>query len=261
LPEKRKSGKDMSQTKAPEIVLLAITRHGCNQVINAARKLPDATIAVPEKFADRFKDFADRLHAYEGPSKTQIAALFKQFDQIVFFVSLGAVVRLIAPHLVSKETDPGILVVDDAAQYVIPVLSGHVGGANAFAEQLAGILKAIPILTTASDARKTISVDILGRELGWIIEAPKDNITRVSAHMVNDESIAVVQECGSKDWWQRSTPLPDNIHLFDHFDDVDHKKYKAVLWITHQKLPSSLWREQWENLIVYRPPEEQGEQA
>jgi len=67
--------------------------------------------------------------------------------EIVFFVALGAVVRLVAPHLVAKETDPGILVVDDAAQFVIPVLSGHQGGANAFARELADMLSATPVLT------------------------------------------------------------------------------------------------------------------
>jgi len=69
----------------------------------------------------------------------------------VFFVSLGAVVRLIAPFLKSKDEDPGVTVVDDAGQYAIPVLSGHVGGANAMAEQVAALLGAAPVLTTASD--------------------------------------------------------------------------------------------------------------
>ena len=54
-----------------------------------------------------------------------------------------------------------------------------------------------PVLTTASDVGKTIPVDILGRELGWKVEAPKLNITRVSAHVVNGEPVAVVQEAGS----------------------------------------------------------------
>jgi cobalt-precorrin 5A hydrolase len=184
-------------------------------------------------------------------------ALFKDFDQIVFFVSLGAVVRLIAPHLKSKDEDPGVLVVDDAAQFVIPVLSGHVGGANAYAEQVAALLHATPVLTTASDVGKTIPVDILGRELGWQVEAPKINITRVSAHVVNEEPIALVQECGSRDWWTRSTSLPKNIHLFGAFDEVDLEQHKAVLWITRRDIADSTWQQLAERLVVYRPPEGQ----
>jgi cobalt-precorrin 5A hydrolase len=64
-------------------------------------------------------------------------------------------------------------------------------------------------------------VDILGRELGWQVEAPKINITRVSAHVVNEEPIAFIQELGSKNWWTRSTPLPQTIHLFERFDEAE----------------------------------------
>ena len=166
-------------------------------------------------------------------------------------------VRLIAPHLKSKDEDPGILVVDDAAQFVIPVLSGHVGGANAYAEQLATLIGATPVVTTASDVGKTIAVDILGRELGWKVEAPKINITRVSAHVVNEEPIAVVQEGGAKNWWTRPTPLPKNIHLFDNFEAVDLEKHKAVLWITGREIPATLWQQLEERLVVYRPPQGQ----
>ncbi|MCK5353509.1 MAG: cobalamin biosynthesis protein CbiG, partial [Methyloprofundus sp.] len=85
--------------------------------------------------------------------------------------------------------------------------------------------------------------------------APKINITRVSAHVVNEEPIAFVQEAGSKNWWTRSTPLPKNIHLFERFSDVDLSQYKAVLWITNQTIPEGLWQQLDESLVVYRVPE------
>ena len=199
----------------------------------------------------------NKVNAYDGALRAQMAGFFSDYDQIVFFVSLGAVVRLIAPHLKSKDEDPGVLVVDDAAQFVIPVLSGHVGGANAYAERVATLLDAVPVVTTASDVGKTIPVDIFGRELGWQVEAPKLNITRVSAHVVNEEPIALVQECGSKNWWTRPTPLPKNIHLFERFEDVDLSKYPALLWITRREIDEATWKSLDERLVVYRPPEGQ----
>ena len=162
------------------VVLVAITKHGAQQVAQLARQLPQASVCVAEKFAPLMAGLANPVRAYSGAFREEIGTLFTDFDQVVFFVSLGAVVRLIAPHLKSKDEDPGVVVVDDAAQFVIPVLSGHVGGANAMAEQVAALLGATPVLTTASDVGKTIPVDILGRELGWKVEAPKINITRVS---------------------------------------------------------------------------------
>ena len=200
------------------VVLVAITKHGAQQVAQLARQLPQASVCVAEKFAP--------------------------------------VVRLIAPHLKSKDEDPGVVVVDDAAQFVIPVLSGHVGGANAMAEQVAALLGATPVLTTASDVGKTIAVDILGRELGWKVEAPKLNITRVSAAVVNEELVAVVQEAGSPNWWTRPTPLPASIHKFERFDDVDLSRFKAVLWITHAEVSAERWQQLNERLVVYRPPHE-----
>lgn len=247
----------MNVNTSPRVAMVAITKHGAAQVADLAPQMPEADVTVSEKFAERMKDLPNKVNVYSGALRAQMESLFKSYDQIVFFVSLGAVVRLIAPQLKSKDEDPGILVVDDAAQFVIPVLSGHVGGANAYAEQLAALLDATAVLTTASDVGKTIPVDILGRELGWKVEAPKINITRVSAHVVNEEPVALVQESGSRDWWKRPTPLPKNIHLFDSFDAVDLNLHKAVLWITRREIPQHTWQQLEERLVVYRPPEDQ----
>jgi cobalt-precorrin 5A hydrolase len=240
-------------TLKPKIVLIAITKHGAGQVKSLAEKLPEADIVVSEKFAPLMAGLSNNLRAYSGPFRNEIASLFSGYDQLVFLVSLGAVVRLIAPHLKSKDEDPGIIVVDDAGQFVIPVLSGHVGGANAYAEKIAALTGGTAVLTTASDVGKTIPVDILGRELGWKVEAPKINITRVSAHVVNEEPVAFIQEAGEKNWWTRPTPLPSNIHLFESFEDVDLNHFKALLWVTHKEIPETIWKQLEERLVVYRP--------
>ncbi len=243
---------------APRVVLVAITKHGAAQVARLAALLPAASVCVSAKFAEALQGATNPLQVYSGAFKDEIGGLFEHFDQIVFFVSLGAVVRLIAPHLKTKDEDPGVLVVDDAGRFVIPVLSGHVGGANAMAETVAALLGAVPVLTTASDVGRTIPVDILGRELGWRVEAPKINITRVSAAVVNEEPVAVVQEAGSPHWWTRPTPLPANITRHDRLDAVDLDRCAAVLWITHAEVPAEMWSRLHERLVVYRPPQAAG---
>ena len=248
----------LATEQAVRVVLVAITKHGALQTADLARQLPSASVCVADKFAPLMAGLVNPVRAYSGAFRDEIAQLLADFDQVVFFVSLGAVVRLIAPHLKTKDEDPGVLVVDDAGQFVIPVLSGHVGGANACALQIAALLGASAVLTTASDVGKTIPVDILGRELGWKVEAPKINITRVSAHVVNGEPIAVVQEAGSPHWWTRPTPLPASIQKFERFEDVDLNRYKAVLWITHAEVPPARWQQLNERLVVYRPPQGQG---
>lgn len=243
----------MTETR---VAIVAITKHGAAIASRLAMQIPEAEVVVPEKQAENLGDFPNPRHIYQGALSAQIADLFERYDQIIFLVSLGAVVRLIAPHLKSKDEDPGVLVIDDAAAFVIPVLSGHVGGANAYAEKVAALLQAVPVLTTASDVGKTIPVDILGRELGWKIEAPKINITRVSADVVNQRPVAFVQEDGSRNWWTRPTPLPANIHLFDRFEDVDTSKYHSILWVTLRNIEPDIWQRFEERLVVYRPTTE-----
>ena len=239
------------------VCIVAITKHGAAQAAVLARRLPQASICTSAKFAGAFAAVANPVRAYEGALRDEIGPLFEGFDQLVFFVSLGAVVRLIAPHLKNKDVDPGVTVIDDAGQFVIPVLSGHVGGANAMAEQVAALIQATPVVTTASDVGRTIPVDILGRELGWRVEAPKINITRVSAHVVNGEPIAFVQEAGRPDWWTRPTPLPASIERLTRFDQVDPARHRAVLWVTHAEIAPEVWTRWAERLVVYRPPREE----
>ena len=242
----------------PRVVLIAITKHGAQQAALLAQQLPVAHVCVADKFAPLLAGISNPVQTYSGPFRDEVAQLFANFDQLVFFVSLGAVVRLIAPYLKSKDEDPGVIVVDDAGQFVIPVLSGHIGGANAMAEQVAALLGGTAVLTTASDVGKTIPVDILGRELGWRVESPKINITRVSAAVVNQEPVALVQEAGSPHWWTRPTPLPANIQRFARLEDVDLAQFKAVLWITHAEVTPVRWEQLHERLVVYRPPQGQG---
>lgn len=241
----------------PRVALIAITKHGAQQAALLARQLPDAHLCVADKFAPLLAGVSNPVQTYSGPFRGEIAQLFTGFDQLVFFVSLGAVVRLIAPYLKSKDEDPGVIVVDEAGQHIIAVLSGHVGGANAFALQIAALLGGTAVLTTASDVGKTIPVDILGRELGWRVQAPKINITRASAAVVNEAPVALVQEAGSPHWWTRPTPLPANIQRFTRFEDVDLDQFKAVLWITHAEVTPAHWTQLHERLVVYRPPQGQ----
>ncbi|MDO4683794.1 MAG: cobalamin biosynthesis central domain-containing protein [Lautropia sp.] len=236
------------------VCLLAITKHATVLARRLAEALPQAHIVTSSKFEAVFEGLPNPVTAYQGALKDSVGTLMAGFDQIVFFVSLGAVVRLIAPHLKSKEEDPGVIVVDDVGRYVIPMLSGHVGGANEWAERVAAILGATPVLTTASDVGKTVAVDILGRHLGWRVEAPKVNITRVSAAVVNAEPIALVQEVGSRYWWLHATPVPANIELLEDFSQVRPEHHRAVLWITHQPVDENMWQQWAERLVVYRPP-------
>lgn len=241
------------------IAVVAITRHGIRMGGRIVALLPGATLFAPGKFGAEAQAAAPgRCVCYAGKTGEQIPALFAAFDAIVAVVSLGAVVRLIAPHLGRKESDPAVVVVDEAGKFAIPVLSGHLGGANALAGRIAGIIGAVAVLTTASDSQQTLAVDLLGNEHGWTIEASHDELVRASAAVVNDEPVALIQEAGEADWWTRHAngrqgPLPANVHRYARIEDVALERFAAVLWISQRALPAGYAERLAGKCVVYRP--------
>jgi cobalt-precorrin 5A hydrolase len=232
--------------------VIAITKHGSalarriegDRYIAAKFRGP-ATGHDPSAADSSAADAPGAIHYFEKPIKELTAEIWPKYEALVYVVSLGAVIRTIAPFLKDKHVDPAVIVVDDKAQFAISVLSGHVGGANELTAQIAAGLGAQAVITTASDVGKTIPVDILGRELGWTTEG-EQNITRVSAAVVNEEPVAFVQETGEKNWWQRATPLPKNIQQVT-LDEA--REFKNVLIVADRLLD-----EPWlTTAVIYRP--------
>lgn len=89
---------------------------------------------------------------------------FGKVDAVVFFCAVGIAVRMIAPYLHHKSVDPAVVVMDEAGRFCIPVLSGHMGGANELAERIADYFGAIPVVTTATDRENKFSVDDFARK-------------------------------------------------------------------------------------------------
>ena len=111
-------------------------------------------------------------------------------DLIVFVGAAGIAVRAVAPYLMGKAYDPAVLVIDEQGRFVIPLLSGHLGGANALAERLAGGLDAQPILTTATDGRQMFAVDTWAKAHGCAVIEPH-RIRYVSGALLRGETVGV----------------------------------------------------------------------
>lgn len=104
----------------------------------------------------------DETRAYPGPVRDAVTRAFAECDRLVCFLATGAVVRLVAPLLDDKATDPGIVCVDEAQQHAVALLGGHAGGANELAERVADTLGCRPVITTATDVTGVPGLDTLG---------------------------------------------------------------------------------------------------
>lgn len=103
-----------------------------------------------------------RAVVYDGPVREAVQRAFAECEQLVCFLATGAVVRLVAPLLVDKATDPGVVCVDEAGRHAVALLGGHAGGANALAVSVGEVLGAAPVVTTATDAVGVPGLDMLG---------------------------------------------------------------------------------------------------
>jgi cobalt-precorrin 5A hydrolase len=225
--------------------ILAITKNGINIATLLKRHFPTWEIFAPSKLSNN----DSQIRWFEETTTSKVKELFSSHDAMICIFSLGAVIRLIAPHLKDKKTDPAVVVIDDTAKFVISTLSGHLGGANELTEKISDALHATPVITTAADVNKTIPVDLVGKEFGWTID-DHTNVTKVSAFMVNEEKIGVFQDAGEKDWWSPKKELPKNVHIYNTLNDLVQSDCKGFLIITDKIIEDE---KILEKAVVYRP--------
>lgn len=114
-------------------------------------------------------------------------------DFIIFVGAVGIAVRAIAPYLVGKAVDPAVIVIDEVGRYAIPILSGHIGGANMFAHRIADMIGAEAVITTATDINDMFAVDTWTMKQNCIIYDP-ENIRYISGAILRGETVGLQSE-------------------------------------------------------------------
>jgi cobalt-precorrin 5A hydrolase len=226
-----------------KVAIVCITKNGINISKRIKEKIPSASIYAQSKH----KDSSDGIIWFEKNTKIMIEEIFKEYESIICIFSLGAVIRLISNLLKDKKTDPAVIVIDDKANFVISTLSGHLGGANSLTKSIADILNSTPVITTAADVNETIAVDLLGSEFKWRIEN-FENVTKISAFMVNEEKIGVYQDTGETKWWNKE--LPKNVSIVKDIDELRSDDFKAGLIISDKIITDPLLVNK---SVIYRP--------
>ena len=180
--------------------IAAFTNRGVNLALRLAGFL-DGEVFAPERFSrDGVKVIGSALSDWAGK-------MFRVSKAIIFVSACGIAVRAVAPHVRDKMTDPAVIAVDEAGRFVVPLLSGHVGGANELARKIAGFLNAVPVITTATDVNNLTAVDEWAVQNDCIIENP-ERIKSVSSQVLEGGNVGVAVT-----WENIPVPFPVTLML------------------------------------------------
>lgn len=219
------------------LAAIATTPSGAN-TLQPICQASGATLWIPESLT------GIEGEQYPEPLKSHVASLWHSQRALVFCLATGAVVRLIAPLLQHKSSDPAVVVIDEAGKFVISLCSGHIGGADKLTGAIAKLIGATPVLTSASSAAGKVAVDILGVPFGWY--KGEGDWTGVSYAIARGESVQVIQEAGSSLW--RNTASFER----SHFSFEESPATKAKIWITpHTPHPTLLPQVQWHPRVLW----------
>ena len=136
---------------------------------------------------------SEKSGSCEMDARTRDAGTRHPCDAIIFVGATGIAVRAIAPFIHGKAVDPAVLVIDEAGRYVISLLSGHLGGANALARTAASLIEAEPIITTATDAESAFAVDTFAKENGFLLTDLR-KAKEVSAKVLRGEKLRIYSD-------------------------------------------------------------------
>jgi cobalt-precorrin 5A hydrolase len=175
----------MSYSKKHTCAVWAITPNGVDLAKTISEQLSDVDIFISDKLS--VKKIQARTF---GALADTLSGQFRRYDRHVFIMATGIVVRMIAPLIESKLEDPAVVVVDDRGHHAVSLLSGHIGGANALAIQIADCIGANPVITTATDVNQVTAIDVLAKEKQLFIENPQ-SIKTVNMALLKGEPIGL----------------------------------------------------------------------
>lgn len=189
-----------------KVAVFAYSRQGCN----TARRVMDYFAGQDVAFYTMERFDQPGAMPICRPSKPFYGPIFQQVDAMVFVGSVGIAVREIAPHVKSKTTDPAVVSIDELGHFVVPLLSGHIGGANDLALALGKALGAQTVITTATDINHRFSVD------SWAV---KNNLVIASLDRAKKVAAAILEgDVPLKSDYPIVTELPKGVVLGDRGD-------------------------------------------
>lgn len=168
----------------------ALTPNGAIVAGTIGERLTNIDCHIPAHMKER----GDACAGFED-LKARVSSAFWHYEGHIFIMATGIVVRIIAPLIKDKTVDPAVVVLDEKCNHCISLVSGHLGGANELARQIAQIVNAVPVITTATDVNNVPSIDLIAKEFDLAIENP-EAIKIVNMALLERKTIEVVDPYG-----------------------------------------------------------------
>lgn len=172
-----------------KLAIISFTENGIKLSKTVAKRLSRRKVTLYTK-CSRYTAEDLKVQRVKESLQVWTAQRMAEGDALLFIGACGIAVRAIAPNLTDKLHDVPVLVMDEEGQYVIPILSGHVGGANELARELADLMDARPVITTATDVQKKFAVDLFAKRNHLEI-MNKDGIAKVSTKALAGEQLTI----------------------------------------------------------------------
>ena len=172
-----------------KLAIISFTENGIKLSQTVAKSLSRRKVTLYTK-CSRYTAEDLKVQRVKESLQVWTAQRMAEGDALLFIGACGIAVRAIAPNLTNKLHDVPVLVMDEEGQYVIPILSGHVGGANELARELADLIDARPVITTATDVQKKFAVDLFAKRNHLEI-MNKDGIAKVSTRALAGEQLTI----------------------------------------------------------------------
>lgn len=163
----------------------------------------------------------------------------REFDSLVFIGAMGICVRSITPIVNDKHSDPAVVCIDSTGHYVIPVLSGHIGGANDLSRRLASILGAEAVITTQSDNEGLWALDTLASRYGWKTSLSDSQMNEIISLFVRKRPTALVLEARDRGTDYLQDNLPEHVTLFHSFDELPEEGFELVIAVSPRLFEAS----------------------
>ena len=219
-----------------KIAILSITNGGREKALEIKNHLKNTDAFFIKKDND-YKN--EQIIVVNKSLKEFVSEIFDKYDYLIFIMATGIVVRTIAPLVVSKFSDPAILVMDEKGHNIISLLSGHMGGANEMTLYISNLINSNPVITTATDVNKKSSLDMIAKSLNAHIDNFRDNVLKVNSMIVNNEEVHIYIDGNYKINYQGFT-------LYDDKTDLD--KVKSLVVVTNKKDINKMLNKDIENL-------------